>query len=235
MKKVIAMVVCVAMLACFALTASAATKATFTIETVKAVAVGETVTVNLTIKEQKTMIGAVGFKFEYDKDYLEFVEDPSTFEFFNAGPASGGASAVGNEETMEVQMATANGFKAPGVVMPLTFKVIKEIPAGEIAAISATFTLEPAHAEDETVTYDATIVAGGVKAEAKEEPKPQPQPQPQPQPPVDGGVDAPEVEDVTVTDTEANPETGDVSGIAVAAGLCAVMAAAFVITKKVND
>ena len=240
MKKVIAMVVCVAMLACFALTASAATKATFTIETVKAVAVGETVTVNLTIEEQKTMIGAVGFKFEYDKDYLEFVEDPTTFEFFNAGPASGGASAVGNEETMEVQMATANGFKAPGVVMPLTFKVIKEIPAGEIAAISATFTLEPAHAEDETVTYDASIVAGGVKADApvvvppvgggeedddKDPVKPQPQ-----EPTVE-----PEVEDVTVTDTEANPETGDVSGIAVAAGLCAVMAAAFVITKKVND
>lgn len=242
MKKVIAMVVCVAMLACFALTASAATKATFTIETVKAVAVGETVTVNLTIEEQKTMIGAVGFKFEYDKDYLEFVEDPTTFEFFNAGPASGGASAVGNEETMEVQMATANGFKAPGVVMPLTFKVIKEIPAGEIAAISATFTLEPAHAEDETVTYDATIVAGGVKAEAKADdivdPKPpvdddddKPVVKPQPQEP----TVEPEVEDVTVTDTEANPETGDVSGIAVAAGLCAVMAAAFVITKKVND
>lgn len=243
MKKVIAMVVCVAMLACFALTASAATKATFTIATVDAKAVGETVIVNMDIAEAKTMIGAVGFKFAYDADYLKFVEHPESYEFFTTGAGAGSLLAVGNEANMEVQMAGDGGMKAPGTVLALAFEIIKEIPAGETAVVSGEFTLQPSHAEKADETYEATIVNGGVKAAA-----------PVVVPPVDGGedddkdpvkpqdkpvvdkpvVDEP-VEDVTVTDTEANPETGDVSGIAVAAGLCAVMAAAFVITKKVND
>ncbi len=59
-----------------------------------------------------------------------------------------------------------------------------------------------------------------------------------PQPPVDNDKndDANKAPVDTDTDTDKeNVKTGDVTGIAVAAGLCAVMAAAFVITKKVND
>ena len=64
----------------------------------------------------------------------------------------------------------------------------------------------------------------------------------QPGEPAETDTDAPAETDtdVTGTDTEEGattdiPKTGETTAIAVAAGLCAVMAAAFVITKKVND
>lgn len=237
MKKVIAMVVCVAMLACFALTASAATKATFTVSTVENAKKGDIVLVDVTIAEKQTKIGTLAVKFTYDTEKLAFVMNEDEGKYFVTGEGAGGATAAGNEATMEVQMATADGFWKAGKVLTLAFEVIADID--DIAAVEMALLDQPTHCEDNTVTYDVEIINGGVKGVVKEEPK-------DPEPPVDGGkdpvepqdkpvVDEPVVEDVTVTDTEANPETGDVSGIAVAAGLCAVMAAAFVITKKVND
>ncbi len=239
MKKVIAMVICVAMLACFAVTASAeAVKATFNVTTVEGAKKGDVVTVDINIAEKGTKIGTFEIQIDYDKTYLKFVENEDEGAYFVTGDASGGATAAGNEETMAVQMATANGFFKIGTVLKLSFEVIEEIPADQIAAVSFKTTADPTHCEDATVTYDVVINAGGVKGPKAEGPK-------DPQPPVDGGEDGgkkpvvdpqPQEPTVTVTDTdEANPETGDVSGIAVAAGLCAVMAAAFVITKKVND
>lgn len=226
MKKVIALVMCVAMLACIAVTASAATSATFTFSTVENAKVGDVVSVDMSIAEAKTMIGAIGFKFSYDDTYLKFVESPTTYNYFSTGVGAGGATAAGNEETMEVQMATADGFKAPGTVITLCFEVIKEIPAGEIAEVSAEIILAPTAAEG-TVEYDAKVVAGGVKGE--EASSVTPPPSSIVKPPVTSTV-TPKPED-----PKDNPKTGDVSGVAVAAGLCAVMAAAFVITKKVND
>lgn len=225
MKKVIALVMCVAMLACIAVTASAATSATFTFSTVENAKVGDVVSVDMSIAEGKTMIGAIGFKFSYDDTYLKFVESPTTYDYFSTGVGAGGATAAGNEETMEVQMATANGFKAPGTVITLCFEVIKEIPAGETAAVSADIILAPTAAEG-TIEYDTKVVAGGVKGVAAEE---------------SSVPSTPSKDDVTPVNPSKpdapkdNPKTGDVSGVAVAAGLCAVMAAAFVITKKVND
>ena len=225
MKKVIALVMCVAMIACIAMTASAATSATFTFSTVENAKVGDVVSVDMSIKEAQTMIGAIGFKFTYDDTYLKFVENPDTYEYFSTGKGAGSATAAGNEETMEVQMATANGFKAPGTVITLCFEVIKEIPADEIAEVSAEIILAPTAAEG-TVEYDAKVVAGGVKGPKAVTPPPSTPSKDDVTPPVvSSKPDAP----------KDNPKTGDVSGVAVAAGLCAVMAAAFVITKKVND
>lgn len=231
MKKVIAMVVCVAMLACFALTASAATKATFTVTTVENAKKGDVVYVDINIAEKGTKIGTFEIQIDYDKTYLKFVENEDEGMYFVVGEATGGATAAGNEETMAVALATANGFFKVGKVLTLAFEVIEEIPAGEIAAVTFKTTSDPTHCEDENETYDVTIIDGGVKGEVKEVVVP----------PVGGGDDNegetqdPETQDPTTTETDKNPETGDVSGIAVAAGLCAVMAAAFVITKKVND
>ena len=225
MKKVIALVMCVAMLACIAVTASAATSATFTFSTVENAKVGDVVSVDMSIAEAKTMIGAIGFKFSYDDTYLKFVESPTTYNYFSTGVGAGGATAAGNEETMEVQMATADGFKAPGTVITLCFEVIEAIPDGEIAEVSAEIILAPTAAEG-TVEYDAKVVAGGVKGPKAVTPPPSSTPSKDVTPPV--VPSKPE-------DPKDNPKTGDVSGVAVAAGLCAVMAAAFVITKKVND
>ena len=229
MKKVIALVMCVAMIACFALTASAATAATFTVSTVEGVK-GDVVYVDINIAEKGTKIGTFEIQIDYDKTYLKFVENEDEGAYFVVGEAAGGATAAGNEENMMVAMATPNGFFKVGKVLTLAFEVIEDIPAGEIAEVTFETTAAPTHCEDNTVEYDVKIVAGGVKAPVVEPSEDEPSKdepskvEPQPQAPV-----------VTETEVEDNPETGDVSGIAVAAGLCAVMAAAFVITKKVND
>ncbi len=229
MKKVLALVICIAMIACVALTASAdATKATFNIDVVDG-KVGETVVVNMDIEEAKTMIGAIGFKFVYDTTYLKLVENPTTYNYFSTGLGAGGATAAGNENTMEVQLATADGFKAPGTVIALAFEVIKDIPTDAVARVDAKIIVEPKAATDEIEGYDIVINAGGVAG-----PKSAPTedvPSVVPSEPTSQGTTPPPA---TGSDTQ-NPPTGDATGIAVAAGLCAVMAAAFVITKKVND
>lgn len=232
MKKVIAMVMCVAMIACIAMTASAATAATFTIDDVKDAKVGDVILVNMSIAEKGTRIGAIGFTFDYDENYLKFVENEDEGKYFVVGGGAGGATAAGNEETMEVQMATADGFFKADVVLTLAFEVIAEIPE-EGTVVSAKMTTEAKSAESDDVTYDVKINNGTVYPVIKEVVPPTP------------GTSEP-VEDVTPTEKPGkpaeddkkpteNPKTGDASAVAVAAGLCAVMAAAFVITKKVND
>ncbi len=237
MKKVIALVVCVAMLACFALTASAATKATFNVSTVEGAEKGQIVLVDISIEEAKTKIGTLAVKINYDTEKLAFVMNEDEGKYFVTGEGAGGATAAGNEETMEVQMATADGFWKAGKVLTLAFEVIADIAEDEIAAVTMELLDQPTHCEDETVTYDVVINAGGVKGPKAPEESVVPPVSSEDKKPVESKpvVEAPVEPEVEVTDTDANPETGDVSGIAVAAGLCAVMAAAFVITKKVND
>lgn len=228
MKKVIALVMCVAMIACVAVTAAAEEVAvTLTVSTVENAKKGDVVTVDLTIAEQGTRIGCIGFLFDYDTDYLKFVMNEDEGMYFVTGEAAGGATAAGNEETMAVQMATATGFYKVGKVLTLAFEVIEDIPEGEIAAVNCTVdpdvTVKPNEGEK---TYDITVINGGVKGPAAEVVVP----------PVGGGTNGgttvvPTTPTVTVTDTDHDP-MGDASAVAVAAGLCAVMAAAFVFTKK---
>ena len=233
MKKVIALVVCVAMLACFAVTASAeAVKATFTVATVEGVK-GDIVNVDITIAEQGTGIGALEIKINYDSENLKFVKNPDEGKYFVVGEATNGASAVGNEDNMLVAFASVDGFFKVGKVLTLSFEVLNDIPEGDIAEISFETTSDASHYEEADTTYDIEIISGGVKAPIVEE-KPPVESKPVESKPVESKpVEKEPVEDVTATDE--NPDTSDVSGIAVAAGLCAVMAAAFVITKKVND
>lgn len=230
MKKVIAMVMCVAMIACIAMTASAATAATFTIDDVKDAKVGDVILVNMSIAEKGTRIGAIGFTFDYDENYLKFVENEDEGKYFVVGGGAGGATAAGNEETMEVQMATADGFFKADVVLTLAFEVIAEIPE-EGTVVSAKMTTEAKSAESDDVTYDVKINNGTVYPVIKEVVPPTSEP-------VEGDVTPTEKPSKPAEDDKKpteNPKTGDASAVAVAAGLCAVMAAAFVITKKVND
>lgn len=225
MKKVIALVMCVAMIACAVVTVAAdEVAATFTVATVEGNK-GDVVTVDLTIAEKGTRIGAIGFLFDYDTDYLKFIENPEDGVYFVTGEAINGGMGVGNEDTMALQIASVNGFFKAGTVVTLCFEVIEEIPAGEIAAVNCTVdpevTVKPNEGDN---TYAIAVINGGVKAPAAEI--------------VDGGEDGetgttvvPTTPTVTVTDTDHDP-MGDASAVAVAAGLCAVMAAAFVFTKK---
>ncbi len=244
MKKVLAMVICVAMLACFAVTASAATDATLTVATVEGKK-GDVVAVDIAISEASD-IGALEISLVVDEALLKATttkDKRGDDVYFQAGSAATAAGALteGSDGIVDgkfkLTTATSSGYYDAGVIWTVYFEVLADLEApavidAELATVG--------HYADEAEVINLTIVDGAVKAKAEEVPvsseddKPS-EVDPQPQtskPAVDN--QAP-VEDVTVTDTEANPETGDVSGIAVAAGLCAVMAAAFVITKKVND
>ncbi len=232
MKKVLALVMCAAMILCVGMTAMAATQktASFTVTTVTdKYNVGDVALVDLVANEENTGIGAFAVKFSYDTEYLKFVENPEEGDYFITGKGAGGATAVGNEETMELQMATANGFKKADVVVTLAFEVIKDIPEGKTAVVSVEeIPGVVANADDpEGVEYTLSFENGGVAHEKTPTP---------PEPPVssvpsEGGNGG----GTTTTATTTNPKTGDASAVAVAAGLCAVMAAAFVITKKVHD
>ncbi len=232
MKKVLALVMCIALIASFTVTAFAETvAATFTVTTVKANK-GDKVTLDINITEKGTRIGTFVIQINYDDTKLKFIENEDEGAYFVVGEAAGGATAAGNEENMQVALATPNGFYKAGKVLTLAFEVIDEIPAGETAEVTFEMMEDPKVCDDKAYgekEYDVTIVAGGVASNKVEEPQP-PQGGGTTTPPTGGGTTTPPVE----SDTKI-PETGDATGIAVAAGLCAVMAAAFVITKKVND
>lgn len=239
MKKVLALVICIAMIACVAVTASAeATPATFTVSTVEGKA-GDVVTVDINIAEKGTRIGTFVIQINYDTDYLKFVENEDEGAYFVVGEATNAATAAGNEENMQVALATPNGFFKAGKVLTLAFEITKEIPQGEIAEVTFEMMEDPKVCDEKEYgakEYDVKINAGGVKApyvEPSQDPKPPVGPSTVDPSPVDPSPVDPSKP--AESDTDTNPATGDVTGIAVAAGLCAVMAAAFVITKKVND
>ena len=240
MKKVLALVICVAMFACLAVTASAASDVVLTISSVEGNK-GEVVKVDISISE-KSNVGALNMDLTVDESVLKAVTTKNKKEqdvYFLGGDAATAAGALveGSDGVVDgvfkLATTTTAGYWDAGVVWSVYFEIVGDLPA-EGAVINGTVT-SIGDCEDSTLVVNASVVAGKVTAPVEQPPVEQP--------PVDGGDDdnqepetnEPEVEDEVVTDTDANPETGDVSGIAVAAGLCAVMAAAFVITKKVND
>ncbi len=243
MKKVLAMVICVAMLACFAVTASAASDATLTVATVEGKK-GEVVSVDIAISEASD-IGALEITLAVDETLLKAttVKDKRGNDvYFQAGPAATAAGALveGSEGIVDgkfmLTTASSAGYYDAGVIWTVYFEILADLEAP--AAIDAEATTV-GHYDDDTIAINLTVVDGAVKAAVEEPSEPESKPESKPeeskpeveQPPVDEKP-APVVTD---TDKNDNPPTGDVSGIAVAAGLCAVMAAAFVITKKVND
>lgn len=251
MKKVLALVMCIAMIASFAVTASAATDVTFTVADVKDAKVGETYPVDIAISAESN-IGALEFYVALDGAYLE----PGTTKnkkgqdvYYVNGDATtaAGASLVGSDGfeaesgKYKFAAAAADGYWDAGVIVTIYVKVIAELPE-EGAAI----TLEvgtPVDCEDKTVEFNVTTDDAVVLPYVEPVPESPADPQPpvivdpeSPEKPTKPGVDDGKGEDNKGEDDETKiPATGDASAIAVAAGLCAVMAAAFVLTKKVND
>lgn len=240
MKKVLALVMCVAMIACFAVIASADTDTTFTVATVEGNK-GDKVVIAIDITAG-SKLGALGLQVSYDKTYLKPVmsDDEGDEADVLAGDATSKALVTGNieKDPIEIAIATEKGIKNAGSVASITFEVIEEIPEGTTAVVSVAVTTSES-ADDPDEKYNFTTVDGGVKAPAKPESKPEskpdekPESKPEEKPVEESKVEPTPVEDVTKTEPK-NPKTGDASALAVAAGLCAVMAAAFVITKKVN-
>lgn len=236
MKKVIAMVMCVAMIACIAMTASAATEVTFTIATVEGKA-GDVVAIDVSVSEESN-IGALELQLAYDDTQLEVVTTKNKKGqdvYFIAGDASTAAGALveGSDggNPMLLTAATTNGYWDAGVIATIYVKLLEDVAEGEVAAITGEVTVIQ-DCEDTSVQYDATVVPGGVKAPVEEVPSEPVGPSSDVTPTEPTEPSKPAEDDKKPTE---NPKTGDASAVAVAAGLCAVMAAAFVITKKVND
>ncbi len=246
MKKVLAMVICVAMLACFALTASAeSVDATLTVSTVEG-KVGDVVSVDIAISEASD-IGALEITLAVDESLLKVAtktDKRGDTIYFEGGAAATAAKALveGSDGIVDgkfmLTTASSDGYYDAGAVWTVWFEIVGELP--ENGAVFDAEATSVGHYNDDNIAINLTVVDGAVKA-AKEEVKPsepesKPESKPEVKPESKPVVDAPVDEEPTTSETDKeNPKTGDVSGIAVAAGLCAVMAAAFVISKKVND
>jgi LPXTG-motif cell wall-anchored protein len=148
---------------------------------------------------------------------------------------------------------TTDGYWDAGVIWTLYFEIIADLGEEGTPITAVTVAAQDCVDAEKQVSVDYVngsvahpYVAPPVEPSKPVEPnKPESKPESKPvEPSVDDNdepvVDEPVVEedvtvnDVTVTDTDM-PKTGDASSVAIAAGLCAVAAAAFVITKKVND
>jgi LPXTG-motif cell wall-anchored protein len=255
MKKVLALIMCVAMIACIAVTASADATATVTIGNVEG-KVGDIVDVTISISEGSDL-GALQMNVIYDDTKLApatKLDKRGNPIYFVSGDAATAAKALVEAANggcpWNIGTITTDGYWEGGVIWTLFFEIVADL--GEDGTpITAEVTAVQDYADAEkAVTVD--VVAGSVAhpyvappVEPSKPSKPESKPESKPvEPSVDDNdepvVDEPVVEedvtvnDVTVTDTDM-PKTGDASSVAIAAGLCAVAAAAFVITKKVND
>ncbi len=165
LKKLLAFAVCFALLATvsFSALAQQATTVTLAFDTVEE---QDFVEVHLNLKEKNSMIGAFQAQFDYDETYLEivplvspsnpknlFFECPYTYEEHKVQYAS-------NEKNMKFALATAKGIQDDGLFITIRFRVIRDIPAGQLAEISGTFEVITDCNGDQY--QSAGILSGGV-------------------------------------------------------------------------
>ena len=256
MKKVIALVMCIAMIACFAVTASAADAINVTVSSHKDAKVGDVIPVTVSLPsdfaDDFCEIGALTVTIKLDDEYLEpaftkkgpkniWCAEGAVIDYSGATLMSSDGYDPATEKYVVTIISVDGLYVTEGAdLFTIYVKVKAELP--EAGAAVDMEIAECAHYEQGLV--DAVAVDGLIKGVEKAPV----------QPPVgggeqgggeqgggnqgggnQGGTEGTKPVD-TDTDTDSkNPGTGDATGIAVAAGLCAVMAAAFVITKKVND
>ena len=221
MKKLLAIVLSVAMLACMVVVASAAETATVTIGTVEGKA-GQEVTVPVTLGAVQNGWARLDISnVTYDETALEF-----------AGYTAGTAGGMGMDNGTTYGWICVTAVKE-GVVVNMTFKVLKDLDAP--VAISAEMAGATYTDGNIVANEDATInvVAGAVTP-----PVVVPSDPTDVKPPVTSVVeprtDVEPSKEAPVDNKTENPKSGDASAVAVAGVLCAAMAAAFVLTKKVK-
>ncbi len=164
-KKLLALALCFALLATVSLSAAAAgvTAVTLAFDTVEE---QDFVEVHLNLKEKNSMIGAFQAQFDYDDTYLEivplvnpsnpknlFFDCPYNYEEHRVQYAS-------NEKNMKFALATAEGIQNDGLFITIRFRVIRDIPAGQLAEISGA--IEVITDRDSNKYQSAQILSGGV-------------------------------------------------------------------------
>lgn len=165
LKKMLALTLCFALLATVSLSAAAAgvTAVTLAFDTVEE---QDFVEVHLNVKEKNSMIGAFQAQFDYDETYLEivplvnpsnpknlFFDCPYTYEEHKVLYAS-------NEKNMKFALATSKGIQDDGLFVTIRFRVIRDIPAGQLAEISGIIEVISDCNGDQY--QSAVILSGGV-------------------------------------------------------------------------
>ncbi len=164
-KKLFALALCFAMVATLSLSAvaEAVNTVTFAFDTVEE---KDFVEVHLNVKEKNSMIGAFQAQFDYDETYLEivplvnpsnpnnlFFDCPYNYEEHKVQYAS-------NEKNMKFALATSKGIQNDGLFITIRFRVIRDIPAGQLAEISGVIeVITDCNGED---YQSAQILSGGV-------------------------------------------------------------------------
>ncbi len=206
-KKMLASVIALAMVAALALTAFAA--APVLNMTASEAYVGETVTVTL------SATGMAGL----ESADLEFTYDATVLEFVSVAKAEGAGYDMGVGDKIADGTATwsliyTNAADADTDLVVLTFNVLKEGDATVSVAVNSWDGTDAA-AEGTSTTVKATVKV--VETTTEEE-----------------SVEETTVEETTVEATTKAPEivkTGD-AGVAAVAGVMALAAVAFVVTRK---
>ncbi len=166
-KKLFAWILCLALLASASLSAVAeqATTVTFSFDTVEE---NDFVEVHLNLQEKMSMIGALSIQFDYDDTYLEIVPilNPShpTNLFFECpfNYEDHGFMYASNEKNMKFAMACWKGVQTDGLFLTIRFRVIQDIPAGQLVEISGEFMETVKHCDKGDIYTSTQILSGGV-------------------------------------------------------------------------
>ena len=250
MKKLLAIVLSIAMLACFAVVASAENEdVTVTVSSANIDADGNvTLDISGAVAEGKN-VGSFQFILKYDAEKLTPVsqkknsDDPSNAVALNKKlmpgtnpddeiyvlPSDIMLTANLTDEGFKVAFITSDGLVNPGVWATVKFHVTDKAAAGEeievtLDNVDASMSLP----DGGTAPLTAAVTAGKViNAVAT------------PEPPVSSGGESKGEskgeESKTDDGKKPVPKTGDNSVVFFAVALCVAAAAAFVVTKKVND
>lgn len=257
MKKLLAIVLSIAMLACFAVVASAENEdVTVTVSSANIDADGNvTLDISGAVAEGKN-VGSFQFILKYDAEKLTPVsqkknsDDPSNAVALNKKlmpgtnpddeiyvlPSDIMLTANLTDEGFKVAFITSDGLVNPGVWATVKFHVTDKAATGEeievtLDNVDASMSLPDGGTAPLTVAVTAGKVINAV-------------PTPEPPVPSDGeskgeGPSKTESkgEEPSKTDDGKKPvpKTGDNSVVFFAVALCVAAAAAFVVTKKVND
>ncbi len=167
LKKLFAFTLCFALLATASLSAAAeaVTTVTFGFDTVEE---QDFVEVHLNLQEKNSMIGALMMQFDYDDTYLEIVPivNPSNPKnlFFDCpyNYDEHGVIYASNEKNMKFALVTSKGIQTDGLFLTIRFRVIRDIPAGQLVAISGEFLQTTTNNNSEAIYKSQQILSGGV-------------------------------------------------------------------------
>lgn len=240
MKKLLAIVLSIAMLACFAVVASAENEVvTVTVGTVNVDADGNAIVpINGTVADGEN-VGSLQFIIKYDAEKLTPVSQNAKKDSADYAVAAnkdlfdGMMESKASEDGIKVALITTEGITENGVWVTVKFKVTDKAAEGEELAISLEDVSASKNVEGGVETISVAATAGKIINTV---------PTPEPPVPSDGeskGEEPSKTESKTESKTDDGkkpvPKTGDNSVVFFAVALCVAAAAAFVVTKKVND